>query len=284
MKISGFTIVRNGLFYAYPFKEAILSILPLCDEMIVNVGRSDDGTFEIISSINDKKIKIIESNWNMSLKDGKVLSEETNKALNECSGDWCFYIQSDEVLHEKYYDTVRREMKINFDKNIEGLRFKYKHFYGSYDYYQDNYRKWYIREVRIIRKNNNIVSWGDAMDFRHKDGSKLSYKDIDAEIYHYGWVRPPDKLLQKRKDFERLYSSDESAEKNIKQFQNYDDLGNLKKFDETHPAVMKDRIRESNWNFNGQLEKQYPDWLRKIFIFINPITKRFRVSQIKKQN
>lgn len=276
MKVSGFTIVRNGVLYAYPFKEAILSILPLCDEMIVNVGKSDDDTLKIVKSINDSKIKIIETEWDMSLKDGKVLSVETNKALNECTGDWCFYIQGDEVLHEKYYDDVRNAMlKYKDDEKAEGIRFFYEHFYGSYDYVQDNYRNWYLREVRIIKNSENIVSWGDAMDFRHKNGSKINSKDIKAKIYHYGWVRPPDKLIKKRSDFEKLYNSDEVAEKNILLFQNYDDLGNLKKFNGTHPEVMIERISESKWDFDAKLNKQNPDWLRKILIFIQPITKRF---------
>jgi len=277
MKVSGFTIVRNGLLYSYPFKEAILSILPLCDEMIVNVGNSDDETLDVVRSISDKKIKIIESEWNMTLKDGNVLSVETNKALKECSGDWCFYIQGDEVLHEKYYDNVKMAMKKYLeDESIEGLRFWYKHFYGSYDYIQDNYRNWYIREVRIIKNNENIVSWGDAMDFKHKDGSKIFSKVITAEIYHYGWVTPPEKLIKKRRDFERLYRGVEVEGKNISEFQNYEHLGNLKKFQGTHPEVMMERISKSKWSFDAKLNEQKPDWLRKILIFLQPLTKRFK--------
>lgn len=276
MKVSGFTIIRNGEIFAYPFKEAILSILPLCDEMIVNVGKSDDDTLKIIKLIDDRKIQAFESEWDMDLKGGHVLSVETNKALKKCTGDWCFYIQSDEVLHEKYFDVVRNAMKENLSNNkIEGLRFRYKHFYGSYDYYQDNYRRWYIKESRVIRNSDNIVSWGDAMDFRHRDGSKIRSKDIDAEIYHYGWVRPPEIMMSKRIEFEKLYNKGEVAEKNISGFQNYDDLGNLKKFTETHPEVMKHRVSISKWNFDAKLDQQHPDWLRKILMFIQPLTKRF---------
>jgi len=278
MKVSGFTIIRNGIYYAYPFQEAILSILPLCDEMIINVGISQDDTLAVAKSMYDKnksKIRILESEWDMNLNDGLVLSTETNKALKECKGDWCFYIQSDEVLHERYYEIVKKEMNEKiFDNKIEGLRFRYRHFYGSYEYYQDNYRKWYIREVRIIKNRDNIVSWGDAMDFRHTDGSKISAKNIDAEIYHYGWVRPPDTLIKKRSDFEKLYNKDETAETNISGFQNYDDLGNLKRFMDDHPEVMKERISKSNWDFDSGIERQKPDWLRKISIFIQPLTKR----------
>ncbi|HEX2788378.1 MAG TPA: glycosyltransferase [Ignavibacteria bacterium] len=281
MRVSGFTIIRNGIMYVYPFKEAILSILPLCDEMIINVGKSKDGTLEAVKSIaetiNDKKIKIFESEWDDKLKDGLVLSEETNKALKKCSGDWCFYIQSDEVLHEKYYPVVRNAMeKYLNEEKVEGLRFRYKHFYGSYDYYQDNYRKWYPKESRVIRRRDDIVSWGDAMDFRHKDGSKLFVKDINAEIYHYGWVRPPEKLIKKRIDFELLYNDSEKIQEKISKLQNYDEIGNLKKFNEPHPEVMKERIAESRWNFDAQLDKQKPDWIRKILIFFHPVTKRLK--------
>ncbi len=282
MKVSGFTIVRNGVDYAYPFKEAILSVLPLCDEMIVNVGLTGDGTLDVVKSINNNKIKIIESEWDMNLRGGKVLSTETNKALIECTGDWCFYIQGDEVLHEKYLTTVSSAMKQYLKEDrIEGLKFWYRHFYGSYDYYQDNYRNWYIREVRIIKNRDNIVSWGDAMDFKHENGSKISVKNIDAEIYHYGWVRPPDKLIRKRIDFESLYNDGEIAATNISQFRNYDDLGHLKKFTGTHPEVMKERISESKWNFNPEIENQLPEFLRKMLILLQPITKRI-LSIIKK--
>jgi hypothetical protein len=276
MKISGFTIVRNGVKYFYPFKEAILSILPLCDELIVNVGKSEDRTLEIIQSIKDDRIKIISTEWDMNLREGgKVLSLETNKALKLCSGDWCFYIQADEVLHEKYIPIIKEALnKYSNNDKVEALRFYYKHFYGSYDYYQDNYRNWYIREVRIIKNFRNIVSWGDAMDFKHADGKPVKFIDINAEIYHYGWVKPPDTMFLKRIDFHKLYHTDEEVNNLVSSLTNYDDLGNLKKFEGIHPAVMQERVKSLNWNFDAKLDEQKPDWIRKILIFLHPLTKR----------
>lgn len=278
MKVSGFTIIRNGVLYAYPFREAILSVLPLCDEFIVNVGKSDDNTLELVKSIGDKKIRIIESEWDMSIREGgKVLSIETNRALEQCTGDWRFYIQSDEVLHEKYIPEVKSKMNLYLNDNeVEGLRFRYKHFYGSYDYYQDNYRKWYVKEVRVIKKNPDIVSMGDAMNFAHRNYQNLKVKDIDAEIYHYGWVRPPQNLLDKRINFEKLYHSDEKVDEIINKISNYDDLGNLKKFKESHPKVMEGVIRNSNWNFDPKLNEQKPEIIRKSLIFLEPLLKRLK--------
>ena len=284
MKVSGFTIIKNGVTFAYPFREAVLSILPLCDEFIVNVGDSKDETLEVVKSMRDERIRIIQRTWDMSLrKNAQVLSVETNHALKECNGDWCFYIQSDEVLHEKYIPVVRRAMeKYLAIPKVEGIRFSYKHFYGSYDYYQDNYRRWYVRETRIIRNKKDIVSWGDAMDFRHPDGSKVRTVDIKAEIYHYGHARPPRAMAEKTFGFYKLYHNDEEASKLEKAFQLYDDLGNLKRFEETHPAVMSDRIDNSNWQFDAKLDEQPPDWVRAILIFLNPVTKRIKNLIVKK--
>lgn len=277
MRVSGFTIIRNGNIYGYPYKEAILSILPVCDEVIVNVGVSDDDTLESVKEIDDPKIKIFESEWDMSLREGgKVLSIETNKAKEKCSGDWCFYIQADEVVHEKFLPIIKQKMEKYKDKtNVDGLRFYYKHFYGTYDYIQDNYRNWYFREVRVIKNKENIVSWGDAMDFRYPDGSHIKRRDIKAEIYHYGWVRPPKVMTTKKDNFEKLYHKNdhkiEISEDNI-----YDELGDLVVFKGTHPKVMKERIKNSQWNFDPKIDEQPPDWVRKIKILFHPLIKRFK--------
>lgn len=160
MFVSGFTIVRNAIRFDYPIVEAIKSILPLCDEVVVAVGKSEDETLQLIKSINDSKIKIIETIWDDSLREGgKVLAAETNKAYDAISekADWCFYIQGDEVMHEKYLPTIKSEMeKWKDDTRVEGLLFNYTHFYGSYDFVGDS-RKWYREEIRIVRKIRRSV-------------------------------------------------------------------------------------------------------------------------------
>ncbi|HEY1055593.1 MAG TPA: glycosyltransferase family 2 protein, partial [Emticicia sp.] len=138
MKVTGFTIVRNAIKYDYPAIEAITSVLPMCDEFVVAVGKSEDDTLALIQSIKSDKIRIIETIWDESLKTGgRVLAVETDKAIAAISPDttWAFYIQCDEVVHEKYYDTIRQAMlKYEHDLKVEGLLFKYTHFYGSFNY------------------------------------------------------------------------------------------------------------------------------------------------------
>ena len=253
MLVSGFTIIRNAIKYDYPIVEAIRSILPLCDEMIVAVGNSDDSTLELIQSINSPKIKIIRSVWDDSLREGgRVLALETDKAFQAVTkdSDWTFYIQGDEVLHEKYIPAAKEAMlKWKDNKRVDGLLFNYKHFYGSYDYIGDS-RRWYRKEIRVIRNDKTISSWMDAISFR-RNGNKLSVKPVDACMYHYGWVKPPSAQQEKQKSFHKMWHDDEWMKKNISQ-QNEFDYGNidsLEKFLETHPAVMQERIKNRNWSF-----------------------------------
>ena len=186
MKVSGFTFIRNAILYDYPIVEAINSILPICDEFVVAVGQSEDQTIELIQSINSPKIKIIETQWDDSLREGgRVLAVETDKAFAAISKDtdWCFYIQGDECVHEKYLPIIKSEMeKCIADKKIEGLLFNYLHFYGSYDFI-GTARKWYRNEIRIIRNNPKISSFRDAQGFRI-DNRKLRAKKIAATVYH----------------------------------------------------------------------------------------------------
>src|SRR4051812_21545500 len=182
MKIAGFIIARNVVKNDYPIVEAIQSVLPMVDEMIVLAGDSEDNTNEGLQSIPSSKIKIFNSVWDKTVTGGgSVYAVETNKAFQLIyeSYDWAFYIQADEVVHEKYHaGIIENCKKYKDDKRVEGLLFKYLHFYGTYNYVGDS-RRWYNYEVRIIRNDKNITSYKDAQGFR-KGGKKLNVKFIDA--------------------------------------------------------------------------------------------------------
>jgi len=199
MKMSGFTIIKNAVINDYPIVEAITSILPVVDEMIVLVGKSDDDTLGLIRAIGDPKIKIHESVWDPNLrKGGAVLAIETNKAfaLIDPSSTWAFYMQGDEVVHEKYHAAIKEACHAyENDMQVEGLLFNYVHFYGTYDYVGDS-RKWYNKEVRVIRNKKEITAYKDAQGFR-KGTTKIDVKQVAASVYHYGWVKVLRKWLKK---------------------------------------------------------------------------------------
>lgn len=284
MKVSGFTIVRNAIKYDYPVVEAINSILPLCDEMVVAVGCSEDDTLHLIRSINSPKIRIIETVWDDTLREGgKVLAVETDKALAAISpdSDWAFYIQADEVLHERSIPVVKAAMeKWKDEKQVEGLLFNYTHFFGSYDHVADS-RKWYRNEIRVIRNDRNISSWLDAISFRRK-GNKLRVKPIDAHIYHYGWVKPPAAQQEKQRSFHKMWHDDEWVKKNVSDKKEYDysRIDSLRKFTGTHPLVIKDRIAKKNWKFEYDPSKKNLSLKSRLLGIIEGITGR-RIGEYK---
>jgi glycosyltransferase involved in cell wall biosynthesis len=253
MKVSGFTFIRNAIKYDYPVVEAITSVLPLCDEFVVAVGNSDDNTRGLIESIGSPKIRITDTVWDDTLREGgRVLAVETDKAFDALSADsdWAIYIQGDEVLHEQYLDTLREAMQQWKDHpDVEGLLLNYLHFYGSYDFTGDS-RRWYRREVRVIRNDKSIRSYRDAQGFR-KNNKPLKVKPVNATMHHYGWVKPPEFQQAKQEYFHKLWHNDEWVEKKVPKAESFDysSIDSLAKFTGTHPAVIQPRINRQNWQF-----------------------------------
>lgn len=255
-KVSGFTFVRNAITYDYPIVEAVRSILPLCDEVVVAVGRSDDDTLGLVRSVGSPKVRIVETVWDDALREGgRVLAVETDKALRAISpdADWAVYIQGDEVLHEDGLPALRAAMeRWREDRRVEGLLLDYRHFYGSYDYVATSVR-WYRREVRVVRNDPAIFSWRDAQGFRRRPQEKLRVKRVDAVVHHYGWVKHPAATQAKRASFNRYWHDDAWVKEHVGDGAEYVYEGKepLARFEGTHPEVMRPRIAAMNWRFTG---------------------------------
>ncbi len=276
MTVSGFTFIRNGVTFGYQFLEAIRSILPICDEFIIAVGNSDDTTREAIIALGSEKIKIIDTVWDDSKREGgHVLADQTNIALYHITGDWGFYIQGDEVIHEKYLPEIRAAMEANLNnKHIDGFLFNYRHFYGSYDYIATS-RDWYRKEIRVIRNDKAIRSWRDAQGFRKNVNGKmvkLQVKQLEAYVNHYGWARPPKVMQSKNNYFRKLWHSDsEITETSVESF-DYSGIDVLEQFNDTHPAVMKGFIERTRWEFKPDLSIKRYSLKNRISNFVEGLT------------
>lgn len=280
MKLSGFTFVRNATKLFYPAKASIQSILPIVDEFVVAIGDCDpdDHTREEIESIGSEKIRFIETIWDLEkYPAGTEYAHQTDIAKAACSGDWLFYLQCDEAIHEKYLDTVVESCeKYVQDSEVNGLLFRYKHFYGDFWHYHISH-DWYPKEMRVIRNLPDIHSWRDAQSFRHipdfdgldyqtKAGTrKVNVVQIDAEIFHYGFVRPPELMARKNRNVIASYRMDPGHVKGYSQQLDYFDYGPLNRLAEykgTHPASMSEWISKFNWQDKLQYDGK-PDPNRK---------------------
>jgi hypothetical protein len=261
MKVSGFTIVRHGTKFDYPYLESLRSLLPLVDELVVNVGIGEDDTLAAVKRFAAEegagKVMWFESHWPLDdpekKRGGQILAEQTNLALDRCTGDWCIYLQADEILHEEDYPKIRAALRAHVaDPNVHGLLFDYVHFYGSFDVVR-NSRGAYRREVRIVKRASGARSVGDAQSFRLNDGSKPNVIASGAKIYHYGWVRPPEVMKAKTAFMDTLYH--QSADANAAQpatgdNYRYKRIWGLYPFRGTHPSVMNDRIARKKWSWD----------------------------------
>ncbi len=276
MKITGFTIIKNAVINDYPIVEAIRSILPIVDEMIVLVGDSTDDTEALIRSINSSKLRLHHSVWDKSLqKGGFVLADETNKAFDlvGADSDWAFYIQGDECIHEKYHASILEAAQRHLaDRRVDGLLFNYLHFYGTYDYVGDS-RKWYDKEVRLIRNDKSIRAYRDAQGFR-RNGEKIRVKPAHAWVYHYGWVKSAEQMKEKVRSALELWQ--ERKERPVSPVEVFDvnDYDSLKRFTGTHPAVMKERLATRNWDMQFDLSRNRMTLKNRVLYAFEKLTGR----------
>jgi glycosyltransferase involved in cell wall biosynthesis len=274
MRISGFSYVRNGFEYDVPFLEAIQSILPVCDEFIIAVGDSDDGTREAIAALNSPKIKIIDTIWDMSVrKGGKVFAQQSNIALDHISGDWAFHIQADEVVHESNLaQIVDYIQKYQNDEEVDGFLFPFIHFWGAYNYIRTS-RRLHRYEIRVFRNNKNkyVRAYRDSQGFRiYKDkdsyeqglekGKKLKVIKTNIPIYHYKAVRSPLRMKYKIQQFSSYYNGGE-----IVQIDNIPNpllqVDRLELFKGQHPEIMQPKVESQDWEFVFDPSKAV--WARK---------------------
>lgn len=276
MKITGFTIIKNAVINDYPITEAIRSILPIVDEMIVLVGDSTDDTEALIRSINSSKIRIHHSVWDKSLqKGGFVLADETNKAFDlvGADSDWAFYIQGDECIHEKYHASILEAARRHLaDRRVDGLLFNYLHFYGTYDYVGDS-RKWYDKEVRLIRNDKSIRAYRDAQGFR-RNGEKIRVKPAHAWVYHYGWVKSAEQMKEKVRSALELWQERKERPASPVEVFDVNDYDSLKRFTGTHPAVMKERLATRNWDMQFDLSRNRMTLKNRVLYAFEKLTGR----------
>ena len=273
-RVSGFSIVRNAMQYGYPVEESLRSLAPLVDELVVAVGKGDDGTLELVRSLDLPGLRIVETVWDEALRvGGQVLAQQTNLALAECRHPWAFYLQADEVVHEEDHARIRAALeRWGADRSVDALRFRFLHFEGTYAYV--NWVR-YWKQCRLVRNDGRIRSVGDAAGFGRADGRPLRIRHTGAKIYHYGWARAPEVLKRKTLAFQKLYHDYAWVAARYGEVppEYLSDVDIAFRFRGTHPAVMAARIGGATWEIPADRRppldtpllnpRFYAAWLRK---------------------
>jgi len=275
-KISGFTIVRNARTLDFPLEASLRSILPICDEVVVNVGRSDDDTLALVHAIGDPKIRILETEWDFSRK-SQMLADETQRAMRACRHPWGVYIQADEVLHERGAEALRAAIHhYDADARVEGLLVTYVHFYGGMDTIAVN-RRWYRREVRAVRLDPalDIRSFRDAQGFRvGPEHRKIRARLTEAEMFHYGWARPAEALHAKRDANTAIWGEARDPRAPLLPW-----FPGLRPFRGTHPAIARPWVDPRRDDANRRVAPSYFE-LSHLRFYLSDVIERLTGARV----
>lgn len=239
MKVSACTFIRNGQILGYPFVESIRSVLPIVDEFVIAVGQGDDDTLAILHAMNEPKLRLIETVWNENMRvKGYVYGQQKMLAQFACSGEWIFYLEGDEVVHENDLPLIQASMqRYRHDEAVEALIFDYLHFYGNANTYLWS-PGWYRRAPRIIKAS--VRSYApDGLFWLVLDSNKCGRypraAHTGASMYHYGWVRSEAQMNLKASRVEKYWNKQNAAI-------DYREMDGriLREFTGTHPAVVQD--------------------------------------------
>ena len=260
MKVSGFTFLRNGQRLGYPFVASIRSVLPLVDEFVIALGPCDDDTEKMLRDLGESKIRIVPTQWNERLRNdysvkGFVFGQQKSIALFNCTGDWAFYLEADEVLHENDLPKIRAAMEKHLDnERVEALAFDYLHFYGNKNTIAWS-PGWYRSEVRIIR--NTIPAWSSESLFfnvvvGHKKSRHPRAAHTGATIFHYGWVRSEAQMNLKSASVLKFWNNRALETVDYSKI----DAGVLKLFTGKHPRVIQDWLPKAEGIFQADPNHQ----------------------------
>jgi hypothetical protein len=239
---------------------SIRSVLPIVDEFVVALGPCEDDTEKLLREIGDPKIRIIPTRWNERLRPdysvkGFVYGQQKSIALFNCTGDWAFYLEADEVVHENDLPKIRSAMEKHLnDGRVEALAFDYLHFYGNANTYLWS-PGWYRSEVRILR--NTIPAWSSESLFfnvvvDHKRSRQPRAAHTGATIYHYGWVRSQAQMNLKSAAVLKYWQNRPDAAVDYTQI----DPATLKSFTGSHPGVIQPWLPKAEGIFKADPNHQ----------------------------
>lgn len=268
MNIFGFSLLRNGIKYDYPYRESLQSLCDLCSSVYLALGKSEDGTESSLS--NFKNIKIIPTIWDENMrKSGLILSEQTNIALEKLREEqnkngWGIYLQADEVLNPENFTQIKNDIQKASDEGYDAVSFRYLHFWQNYHSIAIS-KRWYPQEIRAIRLNSNAASYGDAQSF--SNCAKIFYSDVP--VFHYGHVREANAYALKKKDFNRWWHKDDELEKVVERGKKREKGEKIIPYLGPHPLYMKNKIganslERKNIIALGDSKKYSPEFLKSI--------------------
>lgn len=217
MKISGYICVRNGIRLDYCFREAIESLVPACDELVVCDSDSEDGTTEAIEALAaiHPTIRRINRPWTNPHREITWWVDWLNWTRERLEYQIQLTLDADEVLCPKSVPHIRHVAHM-----AEHVDIPHDPRLINHDYVHNSGSRWFHR-LNFWRDAQHIVPHGRVCgeqvvrmgatelwmpsDEPHPEGLPEIQRRAgwppnahpEFRIFHYGFLRKEQALIDK---------------------------------------------------------------------------------------
>lgn len=224
IQLSGFTFLRNALELGYPWVEACMSVLPLCDEFVIGVATdSTDDTAKWVKKVQQRwpeKIRIYEFQWPSITATGTSIGTVQTDVLRQCKGWYRWLIQADEIYAPETLPVVQQLVK---EAKYEAYGFPFQHIQSNFQQIIPLHTAAYTRAVRLVRNIDRIIA-------EHDGWSLLGYQslyNVDTKpISHVGYEFI-ENIVAKWANHAKLYADLEEYQALAQEWQDKLDSGNI---------------------------------------------------------
>ena len=200
-KLSGFSTLKS--FDIYPFDLAYESVLPYVDEFLLGIDSSCFNTKykRILNSFLNKtkfrkKIKLEFFNFNSETVNnlkvrGRWITDANNKMLNKCTGNYCLYVQADEI----FPNISKKKFNKVFISKPDEIYFNYHHYVFNLETIIDPKKSAYTEAIRVFKKDL-YASCHDGFSFHNLSQYRPKSTNSDLTIKHISYVYKYNKKIK----------------------------------------------------------------------------------------
>lgn len=198
IRLSGFMALKNGVSLGYPFVEAILSLLPACDEFVVSEGYSEDDTYAWLERLRQRhpsKIRLHRRRWPEGMTGGEAIGKVQTAARKLCRGHWAYLLQADEIMPPENTSYLRDVCRARgLGERIVGRR-RFGSYRVDFVHVLDNFQRidpspGYRWAIRLVRNRPFVHSGGDGWQMQGLGCSLIGTAALPRPVVHVGYNFP----------------------------------------------------------------------------------------------